>query len=101
MELVGEGTLLPDEIGELSLQTQVKLLRVLQQREFTRLGSGRSIPLHARVIFATHRDLLAMVSEGTFRLDLYYRINVMTIKAPALVDHPEDIPQLTDFFVNL
>ena len=100
-EQAGSGTLFIDEIGELSLQTQVKLLRVLQQREFTRLGSGRSIPLHARVIFATHRDLLAMVSEGTFRLDLYYRINVMTIKAPALVDHPEDIPQLTDFFVNL
>ncbi len=100
-EQAGNGTLFIDEIGELSLQTQVKLLRVLQEREFVRLGSGRSIPLKARVIFATHRDLLRMVSEGTFRLDLYYRINVMTIKAPALADHPEDIPLLADFFVKL
>jgi DNA-binding NtrC family response regulator len=99
-EQAGSGTLLLDEIGELSLQTQVKLLRVLQQREFTRLGSGRAIPLKARVLFATHRDLLRMVSEGTFRLDLYYRINVVTIKAPALADHPEDIPLLVEFFVK-
>ena len=75
-EQAANGTLLIDEIGELSLQTQVKLLRVLQQREFTRLGSGRAIPLKARVIFATHRDLSRMVAEGTFRLDLYYRINL-------------------------
>jgi len=100
-EQAANGTLFIDEIGELSPQTQVKLLRVLQEREFVRLGSNRSIPLKARVIFATHRDLLSMVSEGTFRLDLYYRINVMTIKAPALADHPEDIPLLADFFVNL
>src|SRR5579875_916510 len=93
-EQAGSGTLFLDEIGELSLQTQVKLLRVLQQREFTRLGSNRSIPLKARVIFATHRDLPRMLSEGTFRLDLYYRINVMTINAPGLVDRPEDIPAL-------
>jgi DNA-binding NtrC family response regulator len=100
LEQAANGTLLLDEIGELSLQTQVKLLRVLQQREFTRLGSGRAIPLRARVIFSTHRDLLQMVSEGTFRLDLYYRINIMTIKAPALADHLEDIPILAQFFVR-
>jgi DNA-binding NtrC family response regulator len=99
-EQAANGTLLLDEIGELSLQTQVKLLRVLQQREFSRLGSGRAIPLKARVIFATHRDLPQMVAEGTFRLDLYYRINVMTIKAPALADHLEDVPVLSKFFVR-
>jgi DNA-binding NtrC family response regulator len=99
-EQAENGTILIDEIGELSLQTQVKLLRVLQQREFTRLGSGRGIPLKARVIFATHRDLSHMVAEGTFRLDLFYRINVMSIKAPALGRHPEDIPALAEFFVR-
>jgi DNA-binding NtrC family response regulator len=99
-EQAANGTLLLDEIGELSLQTQVKLLRVLQQREFTRLGSGRPIPLRARVIFATHRDLPLMVSEGTFRLDLYYRINVISIKAPALADHLEDVPVLANFFLK-
>lgn len=100
LEQAANGTLLLDEIGELSLQTQVKLLRVLQQREFTRLGSGRAIPLRARVIFATHRDLPLMVSEGTFRLDLYYRINVITIKAPALADHLEDVSVLANFFIK-
>ena len=99
-EQAGQGTIFIDEIGELSLQTQVKLLRVLQEREFTRLGSGRGIPLRARVIFATHRDLSRMVTEGTFRLDLFYRINVMSIKAPALGSHPEDIPALVEFFVR-
>jgi DNA-binding NtrC family response regulator len=100
LEQAGNGTLLLDEIGELSLQTQVKLLRVLQQKEFTRLGSGRAIPLKARVLFSTHRDLERMIAEGTFRLDLYYRLNVMTIKAPALADHSEDIPALAQFFVD-
>ena len=99
-EQAGNGTLLIDEIGELSLQTQVKLLRVLQQREFSRLGSNRTIPLQARVIFATHRDLSRMVAEGTFRLDLYYRINVVSIKTPALADHPEDIPALAESLVR-
>ncbi len=99
-EQAAQGTIFIDEIGELSLQTQVKLLRVLQEREFTRLGSGRGIPLRARVIFATHRDLSRMVTEGTFRLDLFYRINVMSIKAPALGSHPEDIPALVEFFVR-
>jgi DNA-binding NtrC family response regulator len=99
-EQAAQGTIFIDEIGELSLQTQVKLLRVLQEREFTRLGSGRGIALRARVIFATHRDLARMVAEGTFRLDLFYRINVMSIKAPALGRHPEDIPVLAEFFVR-
>ena len=98
-EQAGNGTLFVDEIGELSLQTQVKLLRVLQEREFTRLGNSRPIPLRARIIFATHRDLNSMIAEGKFRLDLYYRINVMTIQAPALADRPEDIPALADHFL--
>jgi transcriptional regulator with PAS, ATPase and Fis domain len=85
MEQAGDGTLFLDEIGELSLSTQVKLLRVLQQREFSRLGSNRLIPLRARLIFATHQNLADMVAQGTFRQDLYYRINVMRIDAPSLL----------------
>ena len=99
-EQAGNGTLFIDEIGELSLQTQTKLLRVLQQKEFTRLGSGRAIPLKARVIFATHRNLQRMVEEGTFRLDLYHRINVVTIESPALADRPDDIPALIESFIE-
>jgi DNA-binding NtrC family response regulator len=100
LEQAGEGTLLLDEIGELSLSTQVKLLRVLQQREFSRLGCSRLIPLRARLIFATHRDLEEMVAQGTFRRDLYYRINVMRIDAPALREHPEDIPVIATHFLR-
>ncbi len=100
LEEAGGGTLFFDEIGELSPLTQVKLLRVLQEREFSRLGSSQVIPLQARVLFATHRNLLEMVAEGTFRQDLYYRINVMGIKAPALRDHTEDIPLLARHFVE-
>ena len=100
LEQAGEGTLFLDEIGELSLSTQVKLLRVLQQREFSRLGSNRLIPLRARVIFATHKDLESMVAAGTFRQDLYYRINVLRINAPALREHPEDLPQLAMHFLQ-
>jgi len=100
LEQAGEGTLLLDEIGELSLSTQVKLLRVLQQREFTPLGSNKNIPLRARVLFATHRDLAQMVEAGTFRRDLYYRVNVMTINVPPLRDRDEDIPSLALHFLN-
>jgi len=99
-EQAAHGTLFLDEIGELSQQVQVKLLRVLQQREFVRLGSSRPIPLKARIIFATHRDLSKMVEENKFRLDLYYRINVMNIKAPCLADHLEDLPRLAVFFIK-
>jgi DNA-binding NtrC family response regulator len=100
LEEAGNGTLFFDEIGELSPQTQVKLLRVLQQREFSRLGTSQLVPLEARLLFATHRDLLEMVEEGTFRQDLYYRVNVMGIKAPALRDHAEDIPQMAQHFLE-
>jgi DNA-binding NtrC family response regulator len=99
-EEAADGTLFLDEIGELSLYTQVKLLRVLQQREFTRLGSSRLIPLRARLIFATHRDLGEMVAQGKFRQDLYYRINVMKIETPTLQAHAEDIPQIAMHFLR-
>jgi DNA-binding NtrC family response regulator len=99
-EQAGDGTIFLDEIGELSPYTQVKLLRVLQQREFSRLGSNRLIPLRARLIFATHQDLSEMVAQGKFRQDLYYRINVMKIDAPSLQDHPEDIPQIATHFLK-
>jgi len=93
-EQAGEGTIFLDEIGELSQNTQVKLLRVLQQREFTRLGSSRVIPLKARVLFATHRNLQKMVDEGAFRRDLFFRVNVMAINVPPLRERTEDIPAL-------
>jgi DNA-binding NtrC family response regulator len=99
-EQAGDGTLFLDEIGDLSLFTQVKLLRVLQQMEFSRLGSNKLIPLRARLIFATHRDLAQLVAEGKFRQDLYYRINVMRIESPALQEHPEDIPQIAEHFLR-
>lgn len=100
LEQAGDGTLFLDEIGELSPATQVKLLRVLQQREFSRLGSSKLIPLRARLIFATHADLGELVSQGKFRLDLYYRINVMKITAPALQERVEDIPQIANHFLR-
>jgi DNA-binding NtrC family response regulator len=100
LEQAAEGTLLLDEIGELSHATQVKLLRVLQQREFSRLGSNRLIPLRARLIFATHTDLAELVTQGKFRLDLFYRINVMKVTAPALQERVEDIPQIAMHFLR-
>jgi len=100
LEQAGEGTILLDEIGELSPQTQVKLLRVLQQKEFSRLGSSKLIPLKARVLFATHRDLGRMVEQGQFRSDLYFRVNVLRIDVPALRDRTEDIPLLAHHFVS-
>jgi len=99
-EQAADGTLFLDEIGDLSLYTQVKLLRVLQQMEFSRLGSNRLIPLRARLIFATHRDLAKLVAEGKFRQDLFYRINVMRIESPALQEHAEDIPMIAEHFLR-
>src|ERR1700739_4904972 len=100
LEQAGEGTLFLDEIGELTPATQVKLLRVLQQREFSRLGSTKLIPLRARLIFATHADLGELVAQGKFRLDLFYRINVMKITAPPLQERVEDIPQMAMHFLG-
>jgi len=99
-ERAGDGTLFLDEIGDLSLFTQVKLLRVLQEMEFSRLGSTRVIPLRARLIFATHRDLAKLVTEGKFRQDLFYRINVMRIESPRLRDHSEDVPEIAWHFLR-
>jgi len=100
LEQAGEGTLFLDEIGELSLNTQVKLLRVLQQREFCRLGNNRPIPLKARILFATHRALPQMVEEGSFRQDLFFRVNVLRIEVPSLQERLEDIPMLANHFVT-
>lgn len=100
LEQAADGTVLLDEIGELSLFTQVKLLRVLQSKEFMRLGGSRLIPLRARVLFATHRDLDEMVLRGQFRQDLYYRINVVKIEAPPLRERPEDIANLALHFLT-
>jgi DNA-binding NtrC family response regulator len=100
LEQAGSGTLFLDEIGELSLSTQVKLLRVLQQKQFCRLGSNKIIPLNARVLFATHRNLQQMVEAGTFRQDLFFRVNVMTINVPALRQRTEDIPMLARHFLK-
>ena len=99
-EKAGDGTLLLDEIGELNLTMQPKLLRALQQREFSRLGSSHLIPLRARILFATHRDLERMVTAGEFRQDLFYRINVMEVHLPPLREHAEDIPLLAEHFVH-
>lgn len=99
-EQAGDGTLFLDEIGELRPLTQVKLLRALQEKEISRLGSNRTIPLRARVVFATHRDLGQMVAAGEFRQDLFYRINVMNIAAPALRHRSADIPQLVQHFLR-
>ena len=99
-EKAGGGTLFLDEIGELTLQAQVKLLRVLQEREFCRLGSNRVIPMRARVLFATHRNLSQLVEEGKFRSDLYFRVNVMQIQVPALKNRQEDIPLLANYFLD-
>ncbi len=98
-EQVGDGTLFLDEIGELKPQTQVKLLRVLQQREFSRLGSSRLIPLKARIVFATHRDLKALVASGEFRQDFMYRVSVMEIEAPPLRVRSSDIEFLAEHFL--
>lgn len=100
LEQAGEGTLLLDEIGELSLTTQVKLLRVLQEKEFSRLGNSKPIPLKARVLFATHRNLAQMADLGRFRRDLFFRVNVMTINVPPLRERTEDVPLLARHFLT-
>lgn len=99
-ELAGQGTIFLDEIGEISPSIQVKLLRVLQNKQFTRLGGTELIPLQARVMAATNRILEQMIKEGAFREDLYYRINVFPITMPALKRRPEDIPALVDHFLQ-
>jgi Nif-specific regulatory protein len=99
-ELANGGTLFLDEVGELSLATQVKLLRVLQEREFERLGGTAPIKVNVRLIAATNKDLETSVREGTFREDLYYRLNVYGIYMPPLRERRPDIPLLADHFVE-
>ncbi|GAB4367578.1 MAG: sigma-54 dependent transcriptional regulator [Calditrichia bacterium] len=99
-ELAGKGTIFLDEIGDLSLSTQVKLLRVLQNKEFYRLGGKEKIVSHARVIAATHKNLEKMIEAGQFRQDLFYRLNVFPIYIPPLREHKEDIPELVNHFLK-
>jgi formate hydrogenlyase transcriptional activator len=99
-ELANSGTILLDEVGDIPLELQPKLLRVLQEREFERLGSTRTLRTDTRLIAATNRDLPAMVEEQKFRSDLFYRLNVFPIRVPALRERPEDIPLLARHFAQ-
>lgn len=99
-ELAEGGTLFLDEIGDMPLQMQVKLLRVLQERLYERVGGTKPIKCNVRIVAATHRELESMISEGTFREDLYYRLNVFPIESPALRERKEDIPLLLQELVS-
>jgi formate hydrogenlyase transcriptional activator len=99
-ELADGGSLFLDEIGDISLELQPKLLRTVQEKEFERLGSTRTIEVNVRMIAATHRDLPTMIREGKFREDLFYRLNVFPIEIPPLRERRDDIPLLVNYFVS-
>ena len=99
-ELADKGTLFLDEVGDIPLELQPKLLRVLQQQQFERLGGTRTLNTHVRLIAATHRNLAQMVEEGKFRVDLLYRLNVFPVTLPPLRERVEDIPSLVRFFTD-
>ena len=99
-EVANHGTIFLDEIGEMPSETQVALLRVLQEREFERVGGTQSIPVDVRVIAATNCDLPSAVRSGKFRLDLFYRLNVFPIHVPPLRERPEDILLLAKYFIE-
>lgn len=101
LELANHGTLFLDEIGELPLEFQAKLLRAIQQKEITKIGDTKIIKLDCRIIAATNRDLQEMVTNGTFRRDLFYRLNIFPIKIPALRDRKEDIPNIASHFLSV
>ena len=99
-ELAGKGTLFLDEIGDMSLKSQGKMLRVLQEKKFHRIGGGRTLEMNVRVIAATNKDIEAEIARGTFREDLYFRLNVIPIEVPPLRQRIEDLPQLADLFLG-
>lgn len=99
-ELAGEGTILLDEISEISPNIQLKLLRVIQENEFERVGGEQTLPMKARIIAASNKSLEDLVKAGKFRQDLYYRLNVFTINIPSLRERVNDIPLLVDFFIQ-
>lgn len=101
LEVAGRGTVFLDEIGEFPIELQAKLLRALQEREIQRVGGLTTLPLRARIIAATNRDLEAMVEEGSFREDLYFRLKVFVIRIPPLRERPDDIVPLTEYFLHL
>jgi len=99
-ELADGGTIFLDEIGDMKLELQAKLLRFLEDRKFKRIGGGRDIEVNVRIVASSNKDLVQLMREGTFREDLYYRLSVIPIRLPSLRDRKNDIPLLADFFLE-
>src|SRR5207244_1078839 len=99
-ELADGGTIFLDEVGELPAETQMTLLRVVQEREFERVGGSGPIRVNVRVIAATNRDLEGAIADGTFRADLFYRLNVFPLEVPALRERRTDLPLLVEYFIH-